>query len=299
MLIDQSQKKIDDIIYINNEYVSPSEAHISIFDRGFLFADGVYEVIPVYYGHILFLKEHLIRLQSNLDLLKIPYRLDHDEWFVILNKLIAVNGSDRPIYIQITRGADTTRLHDYSDALTPTIIAFSLNPIELGNCLKNTNITIITLPDIRWKLCHIKSISLLGNVMLNKQAKEAGADEVLLINEHQYIVEGSTSNYFIVKNNQIITPPLNNELLPGITRQIVFNLCAKHNMPILETNITEEDLYNADEIWLTSSTKEIRSVGKINNKTINNGQAGPVWQKIVNLYIDYIKTLQTTNKYTS
>ncbi len=279
------------LVYLNDNYIQEHQATISVYDRGFLFADGVYEVIPVYEGQVLFLHEHLQRLQQNIDYLKIKYSINTSSWQTICNKLISSNGPDCPIYIQITRGCESTRNHDYGPNIKPTVVAYSLPPIKLGGSLNNSPIKVITLQDNRWNHCNIKSIALLGNILLRQEGKSVGAEEVLLVRENGCIVEGTTSNYFIVKDNVIKTPPLSNEILPGITRQIIIALCKKNNLRLIETNIDNEQLINSDEVWLSSSTKEIRSVGIVNDTIINNGKAGPVWQKVANLYIDNIKQL--------
>lgn len=281
----------ENIVYINNQYIPENEATISIFDRGFLFADGIYEVIPVYHNKVLFFDEHLERLQQNLNKIKINYQVNNGTWQAICNKLIENNGPDKPIYVQITRGRDKTRLHNYPDNLTPTVIALSLPAIKLGGCLEATNVSVITLDDIRWQLCNIKSIALLGNILLNQQAYEQGANEALLINQQGHIVEGASSNYFIVKNGCVYTPKLNNEILPGITRKIVIDILNQHNIPITEKDISKDELYNADELWLTSSTREIRLVTNIDGHVIKNNKMSSLWQQVVAWYIEYIKHL--------
>jgi len=279
------------VVYLNDNYVAENEAKVSVFDRGFLFADGVYEVIPVYNGKILFLKEHLARLQKNLDLINIKYLINFLDWQNICNKLITNNGLDRPLYIQITRGNENRRNHDYSDDIKPTIVAYSLPPITLGNCLTAKSINVMTFPDNRWNHCDVKSIALLGNILLRQIGKKNGCDEVLLTRSNGFIVEGTTSNYFIVKNNKVITPPLSSDLLPGITRQIIIELCKSNNIDFAQENILLEDILNCDEIWLSSSTKELTSVVRVNNTVINNGQPGPFWHRIANLYINNIKQI--------
>lgn len=280
-----------DLVYLNNQFVNKEDAKISVFDRGFLFADGIYEVIPVYNGKAVFLNEHLTRLQGNLKQIKINYDVDFNEWTETCHKLIECNGPDRPIYIQITRGQDVTRLHNYPSNLKPTVVSLSLNPIKLGSSLEAQDISVITMPDVRWKLCHIKTISLLGNILLNQEAYDQGAKEALLINNKGNIIEGTSSNFFIVKDDQVITPVLNNEMLPGITRQIVIKICRDNSIKCIEQAVTINDLNTADEIWLTSSTREIRPVTKVNNKVISNGKPGPVWAKVAKLYIDFISNL--------
>ncbi|MBP9722953.1 MAG: aminotransferase class IV, partial [Gammaproteobacteria bacterium] len=196
-----------------------------------------------------------------------------------------------PLYIQITRGCEDTCNHDFSHNIKPTVVAYSLPPITLGSSLTCSPIKVITLPDNRWNNCDVKSIALLGNILLRQQGKLENAEEVLLIRESGYIVEGTTSNYFIVKNNIIITPPLNNELLPGITRKIILELCDKNNIALQEQNITLEDILNADEVWLSSSTKEVRPVGQVNHTIINQATPGTTWHKIATLYINHIKNI--------
>ncbi len=279
----------DKFVFLNNTYIKETEAKVSIFDRGFLFADGVYEVLPVYNNTALFLTEHLQRLQSNLDLLKINYSVAYDPWKGICSHLITLNGPNRPIYIQITRGCENTRNHDYSENIQPTLVAFSLKPIILGSCLSSAPVKVITLPDNRWNNCNIKSIALLGNILLRQEGRALNAEEVLLIRPGGNIVEGTTSNYFIVKNNTILTPPLNNEILPGITRQIILEICRSHNIQLLEKHLSLADIYAADEVWLSSSTKEIRPVGQVNDTIIHNNKPGPMWQQIANLYVEHIQ----------
>lgn len=283
------------IIYLNNKYIPENQATVSIFDRGFLFADGVYEVIPVYNGHIAFLAEHLTRLQHSLDSLNIKYLINQHQWQEICEKLISNNGPDCPIYIQITRGNENIRNHDFSENIVPTIIALSLAPVKLGNALNSPHIKVITLPDNRWDHCDIKSIALLGNVLLRQEGRQQNAEEVLLIRENHNIVEGTVSNFFIVKNNTVITPPLNNQILAGITRQIIIEICNANNIKIIEQDIILDDLINADEVWLSSSTKEIRPVAQVNNTMINNGLPGPMWSRIIDLYINYIQNKYINN----
>ncbi len=281
----------ENIVYINDTYIPENKATVSIFDRGFLFADGIYEVIPVYEGKVIFLDEHLNRLQQNLNQLKINYQIDKKKWQAVCAQLITYNGENKPIYIQITRGRDKTRLHTYPDNLVPTVIALSLSAIKLGGCLNENTVKAITLDDIRWQLCNIKSIALLGNILLNQQAYEQGANEALLVNKDGYVVEGSSSNFFIVKNKHVYTSKLNNEILPGITRKIVIDILNQHGIPFTEKNITKDELYACDELWLTSSTREIRTVTNIDGHIINTNEPNGLWRQVVTWYIEYIKHL--------
>lgn len=281
------------LVFLNNNFVDNNKAVVSIYDRGFLFADGVYEVIPVYNGKTFALKDHLDRLQNSLNNIKINYNVDYDYWHNVCNKLINTNGQDKPIYIQITRGNEGFRKHDFSKDISPTIVAFSDKPIKLGNCLDNHGIKVILYPDNRWEHCNIKSIALIGNILIRQEGLKQNAEEMLLIksnNNKNYIVEGTYSNFFIVKNKQVYTPKLNNKLLPGVTRQTVIKICQNNNISITEQDITQEMLFDADEIFLTSSKKELTRVKQIEEKTLENSDLEKsMWYKIANLYIDYIK----------
>lgn len=279
-----------DMIFLNDKFVEKSAANISIFDRGFLFADGIYEVIPVCIDKPYFINHHLERLQNNLETIEINYKIDNDYWTKIIHNLVNYNGPNRGVYIQITRGADieNLRTHAPNANLKPTIVAFSLSEKEFGHSLSNTGVTAITHEDIRWKLCNIKSVSLLASSILSKKAFESNAFETIL-HKNNYITEGTSSNLFIVKNNEIITPVLSNEILPGITRRIILDLALEQSLIVKYTRITVEDLYNADEVWISGQIKELLPVTKLDNKIIGSGNPGPVWKKMSQLYINKIK----------
>ena len=281
----------NDKVFINNNFVDKNSANISVFDRGFLFADGIYEVIPVCGDIPYFINHHLERLQKNLGIIEIDYNVEYDYWANIINNLIKYNGKNRGIYIQITRGADidNLRTHAPNKDLKPTAIAFSLPEKEFGHSLNNTGISAITHEDIRWQLCHVKSVSLLANALLSKRAYENSAAETLLI-KNNYITEGTSSNIYIVKNNEIMTPVLNNEILPGITRKILLDIALKENYIVKYSKITIDDLYNADEVWISGQIKELQPVTKIDDKIISDGKPGPLWKKMSALYIETIKS---------
>ncbi|CAM4457270.1 MAG: D-alanine aminotransferase [Legionellaceae bacterium] len=271
------------IAYLNNEFLPLEKARVSAMDRGFLFGDGAYEVIPVYQGKPFRLNAHFARLENSLREIYLEKAINRELWQHICNELIKRNGGNcnQSIYLQITRGYSLTRQHAFNDDLTPTFFAFSK---ALDNSsLEYQGIKVITLPDIRWKNCNIKAITLLANVLQHQKAKEAGAAEAILIN-NGFAVEGTASNLFIVKEGILITPPLNSQILGGVTRDYILDLAKFHGMPYLEQPISENEIFMAQEVWLTSSTKEIQPVIRIDNHSIGDGKPGKLWQQMIHYY---------------
>lgn len=282
------------LVYLNGEYLPLNQAKVSVLDRGFIFGDGVYEVIPVYGDKTLRFDYHMQRLQNSLDAIRMANPLSNVQWQEIINKLIAETGSqDQSIYLHITRGV-ALRDHRFPDNTQPTVFVMSniLHAVE-PDLLKN-GITAVTLDDIRWQYCNIKTIALLPNILLRQQAVDRGAIEAILIRDGD-ITEGAASNVFIVNDGVIKTPPKDKKLLPGITRDLIVELAKTHNMPIEEVSISEKEFLAANEIWLTSSTKEILPVTQINEQQVGNGKPGAIWQDIYQKYQDYKKTLRLTS----
>jgi D-alanine transaminase len=278
--------------WLNGSFLPLEDARVSVLDRGFLFGDGVYEVIPVYGGRLFRLAHHLKRLDNSLSGVRIANPLTHEQWESVLNELVARNeGSDQAVYLKVTRGADKKRDHPFPANIRPTAFAMSSPMPGVRDLSKETGVTAITLPDIRWKLCNIKAITLLPNVMLRQQAVEAGSAEAILINAG-YAIEGAASNLFIVKNGVLITPPNSNALLPGITRDLVLELAASNAIPFREADIHEDELFDADEVWLTSSTREISPVITLDDKPVGNGKPGPLWRRMSALYQDYTNAVR-------
>ena len=279
------------LVYLNGEYLPLNEAKVSVLDRGFIFGDGVYEVIPAYAGKILRFEHHMQRLQDSLDAVRISNPLSNQQWLEIINKLIAATGlQDQYIYIHITRGV-AYRDHRFPEDSKPTIFVMSniLHPVDKKYL--SDGIAAITLDDIRWQYCNIKAIALLPNILLRQQAVEQGAMEAILIRDGE-MTEGAASNIFIVDDGVIKTPPKGKHLLPGITRDLVVELAHTHNMPIEEVAISEKEFLAADEIWLTSSTKEILPITKINDQQVGNGKPGAIWQDMYRKYQDYKEILR-------
>ncbi len=279
------------LVYLNGDYIPLNEAKVSVLDRGFIFGDGIYEVIPAYGGKPLRFEHHTQRLQNSLDAVRISNPLTNEQWLEIINRLISETDSqDQSVYLHITRGV-ASRDHSFPNQTTPTVFVMSnpLHSVDPG--LLESGISAVTLDDFRWQHCNIKAIALLPNILLRQQAVDKGAVEAILIRDGN-MTEGAASNVFIVSNGIIKTPPKDNKLLPGITRDLVVELAQTHNMPVEETDISEAEFFAADEIWLTSSTKEVLPVTKVNDQVIGNGKPGAVWQDMYQKYQDYKATLR-------
>ncbi len=279
-------------VYLNGSFLPLDQAQVSVLDRGFLFGDGIYEVIPVYGGKLFRLAHHLKRLENSLNGVRMQNPMSDEEWERLLEELIARNdGNDQAVYLQLTRGVAAKRDHAFPDKITPTVFCMS-NPVTVNrDTAAEPGVRAVTLDDIRWSQCNIKAITLLPNVLLRQQAIDAGTAEAILINNGRAI-EGAASNLFMVKNGLLITPPNSNALLPGITRDLVLELAANHAIPFREADIPADDLYLAEEIWLTSSTREISPVIQLNSTAVGDGNPGPLWRRMIMLYHEYTDSVR-------
>lgn len=275
------------IVYLNGKFCPDTQACVSVLDRGFIFGDGVYEVIPAYNGKLFRLPEHLQRLQNNLDAIRIKNPHSLSQWEELLCELIEENlGNSETghfsVYLQVTRGV-AKRDHALPSNTEPTVFAMAnpLQPPDKDDL--QSGIKAITTDDYRWRNCQIKAISLLPNVLLRQLAIDEGASESILIRDG-FATEGAASNVFIVENQKLVTPPKGPFLLPGITRDLILELAAENGIPYEEADISEERLFDADEIWMTSSTKEILPVTLLDNKAVGSGSPGPLWSKMVDLF---------------
>lgn len=278
------------IAYLNGEYQPLAEARISPLDRGFLFGDGIYEVIPYYNGKSVGLMPHIIRMINGLAAIEINCKLSAEEWKTLLDDLIARNsdmGENLGVYVHVSRGADVKRLHAYPENVEPTIFAFAFN-IKTPEPTDRTQAhaySMISTQDLRWQRCHIKSTALLGNVIHYQEGHAAGSDEALLFNAKGELTEGSSTNVFIVKEGVVITPIQDNQILPGITRRIVMeSIKAEGSIKLEERIVTMDEVRNADELWITSSSKEIAPVTRLDGKPVGNGEIGETWEKAFKIY---------------
>ena len=270
-------------VFLNGEFIAADEAKVSVLDRGFVFGDGVYEVIPVYNGHCFKLKKHLERLQNSLDESRIVNPHSEKNWGTVLEKLISLHlGGDQVLYIQVTRGV-AARDHVFPENTKPTVFIMSNLMQAVPEKYKKNGISAISLKDSRWQKCNIKSTSLLANCLLKQQAKDAGAEEALLISDG-YLTEGSTSNAYAVIGGVIYTAPKSGKILAGITREVVINLALKAGIRLIEEPVAEFKLTDVDELWTSSSTREVLPITRLNGVKVGEGVPGPVWQKIDVLY---------------
>ena len=283
------------IVYLNGQFIPQENATVSIMDRGFLFGDGVYEAIPVYQGQMLALQQHLTRLKLSLAAIKIAPPLSDTQWENVLRELLAHNNKqndDQSIYIQVTRGAEDVRSHAIPDEITPTLLALCYPPKKMALARLNEGLSAITLEDRRRHDCYIKAINLLPNILAYHQAQTAHSAEAILIRDGEAL-EGTSSNLFIVKDNTIQTPPISPKILAGVTRELILQLARENNIAHKEAAITEKMLWDADEIWLTGSLKEIYPIVTLNDKPIGNGKVGPLWHTVKALYEKFKTCVKT------
>ncbi len=281
-------------VYLNGLLLPEEQAKISVTDRGFLFGDGVYEVIPAYSGKLFRLDEHLNRLQNSLDGIRIGNPHSKSEWADILQSLLLANRAnegDYSIYLQITRGSAPRRDHAFPDDIQPTIFASATLIIKPADEIYRQGVSAITLEDTRWKQCNIKAITLLPNILLRQQAVDAGAAEAILLKEG-YLTEGAASNVFVLLKGEVLTPFKSPELLPGITRDVVLELCKQHGLSCGEAKISQQQLCNAEEIWITSSTREVLAVSELDGVPVGDGKPGPVWSEVYTYYQSFKKQLR-------
>jgi D-alanine transaminase len=276
------------IAYLNGEYMPLEETRISPMDRGFLFGDGIYEVIPSYDGRMVGFGPHISRMQNGLAAIEIKLGWNDQQWRELCISLLEKNGNGNlGIYLHVTRGADTKRNHAYPEGVEPTVFAyaFEIPPPPIPERDKIKPYTCATGSDMRWDRCNIKSISLLGNVMHYQQGHSKGDGEILLYNENNELTECGACNAYIVKDGVVATPPLDNQILPGITRLLLLDvLQADGSIPVEERVITMDEVWNADEVWISSSSKEVVPVVKLDGKPVGDGKPGPIWEKAAKLY---------------
>ena len=278
--------------YLNGEFLPLSAARISPLDRGFLFGDGVYEVIPVYSRRPFRITEHLRRLQDSLDGIRLANPLADEAWRAIVERLVTdAESPDQSVYLQVTRGADDKREQAFPVGVAPTVFAFTAPLVAPSDAVRAAGVGAITVPDIRWAKCDLKAVSLLANVLLRQQAVEAGCAEAIMLRDG-FLTEGAASNIFAVKDGVILTPPQDGRILPGITYDVVLELAARHGAAHEIRPVTEAELRSADELWMTSSTKEVlaivtldgRPVGRSDDPAHPPGRPGPVTRHMHDWY---------------
>ncbi|HEY4697346.1 MAG TPA: D-amino acid aminotransferase [Gallionella sp.] len=275
-------------IYLNGHYMPIEEAKISVLDRGFIFGDGVYEVIPVYSRKPFRLESHLQRLQHSLDGIKLANPHSDAEWTAIINELIARNtAQDQYLYLHITRGV-AKRDHAFpSPPVKPTVFMMSNPLLTPPAALLASGVGAVSAEDNRWLRCDIKAIALLPNVLLRQMAVDAGCAETILIRENEFMTEGAASNIFVVKNGKLLAPPKDNLMLPGITYDVVLEIAAANHIPHEVRRIAAAEVFDADELLLTSSTKEVLAITTLDGKPVGTGRPGAMFARLHKLYQDF------------
>ena len=277
---------MSEIVYLNGEFMPLEQARVPVLDRGFIFGDGVYEVIPVYSRRPFRLPEHLRRLQHSLDSIRLANPLSDSEWTRLMHDIIARNqGDDQSVYLQITRGV-ARRDHAFPKDANPTVLMMSGPLSTPAQALVDNGVPAITATDYRWLRCDVKSVSLLANCLLRQTALDAGAAEVVMFRDG-YLTEGSASNIFAVRNARLLAPPKNHLVLPGITYDVVLELAAAHGIPFDVREVPEQEVKMVDELWLTSSTKEVLAITTLDGKPVGTGRPGAVFQRIHPLYQEF------------
>lgn len=279
-----------DIVYLNGEFMPLTEARVPVLDRGFIFGDGVYEVIPVYSRRPFRLAEHLRRLQNSLDGVRIANPLSDAEWTRLIGEIIARNdGDDQSVYLQVTRGV-AKRDHAFPKDAKQTVFLMS-NPLTTPPAAQiSDGVAAISASDFRWLKCDVKSVSLLGNCLLKQMAVDAGVAETLLFRDGK-LTEASSCNVFVVKNGVLLAPPKNNLVLPGITYDVVLEIAQAREFEFEVREISEAETRNADEIWITSSTKEVLAVTSLDGKAVGDGKPGALFHRMHALYQEFKQTV--------
>ncbi len=272
-----------DIVYLNGKFLPLAEAYIPVLDRGFIFGDGVYEVVPAYSRTPFRMAEHLRRLQHSLDGIRLANPLSDAAWMQLMNELIAKNAEeDQSVYLQVTRGV-AKRDHAFPKDAKQTVFMMSSPLTTPSREQIDQGVSAITAADFRWLKCDVKSVSLLGNCLLRQMAADAGAVETLLLRDGK-LTEASASNVFVVKQGVLLAPPKNNLVLPGITYDVVLEIAYAREFEVEVRDISEAEMRGADEIWVTSSTKEVLAVTTLDGKPVGNGTPGMLFKRMHALY---------------
>jgi D-alanine transaminase len=274
------------IAYFNGELLPLDQIRVSPLDRGFLFGDGVYEFVPAYGGRLLGARAHFQRLQRSMDEIRLRNPHTVDEWIAAVHRLLAHHPGDQGVYIQVTRGVPPKRDHVMPEGLAPTVFMMA-NPLATPSKEMIANgVACVTARDFRWEKCHIKSISLLGNVLVRQMSADAGANETILFRDG-FLTEAAASNVFVVKGGRVLAPPQDNLILLGITYEILEDLAREGEIGLDVRPVREAEVRDADEIWVTSSSKEVVAVTTLDGKPVGDGKPGPVFRRMHALFQQY------------
>lgn len=269
----------DSIVYLNGDYVRLGDAKISVLDRGFIFGDGIYDVVPAYNGKPFRMDGHLARLERSLASINIKVDLKRNDWEQLVENLIQRSGlSDCMVYIQVSRGV-AKRDHAFPKNVQPTVFCMVTPFVRPSAAVREQGYAAVSMPDIRWLRCEIKSVSLLGNVLAKQFAVDAGVDEVLQFRDG-YLSEGASCNIWVVKDGVLMAPPRNNLILEGIRYSLLEELAAAAGIPFDARPISQQEVDNADELMLSSATKEVLPITTYNGKPVGTGKPGKVYQAL-------------------
>lgn len=281
-------------VYLNGEFMPMDQARIPVMDRGFIFGDGVYEVIPVYSGHPFRLTEHLRRLRQSLAAIRLANPLSDEKWIHLIEELIARNeGDDQSVYLQVTRGP-ARRAHEFPVHVTPTVFLMSSPLTTPPREQIESGVACITTTDFRWLKCDIKSVSLLANCLLKQMAVDAGVAEVIMFRDG-WLTEGAATNVMIVRGDVVLAPPKDHLILPGITYDVVLELASANGIAVEQRAVSEQEVRGASEVWITSSTKEVLAVTRLDGKPVADGKPGPLYQRMIGLYQDYKQSVMRSS----
>ena len=284
-----------DTVFLNGEFLPLDEAKVPVLDRGFIFGDGVYELVPVYSRVPFRLDEHLARLERSLGEAKIRNPYSRRRWQEIIYQLVdAQPFEDQGVYFQVTRGV-AKRDHAFPREIAPTVFMMANPLVNPPRALVEAGGAAVSAQDNRWLRCDIKSISLIGNVLLRQVSAEAGAAETILFRDGK-LTEASASNVFIVRRGTIVSPPKSNLILPGITYDVVTELARANGMPVEFREVDEAEVRSADEIWVTSSSKEILAIVSLDGRKIGDGKPGPQFRRIYELYQEFKRSVMRAGK---
>lgn len=278
------------IVYLNGQYLPLEQASVSVLDRGFMLGDGAYELIPVFSRKPFRLDEHLRRLQHTLDGIRLPNPMRDEEWRAVIARMISLQPAiDQSVYLQITRGA-APRDHAFPKNTPPTVLVISnpMNPPDPAQMAHG--ICAVSSEDIRWGRCDLKTLNLLPNVLAKQQAIEAGCVECILFRDG-VLTEGAASNIFVVKDGVILAPVKDHRVLPGITYDLVLELAKANNLPCEVRDIAEAEVRDADELWLTSSGREVQAIVQLDGVPVGSGEPGLFYRRMIRLYQAYKRAI--------
>ena len=281
------------VCYLNGDYLPLTAARVSPLDRGFLFADSVYEVLPAFGGRMFRFQEHFDRLARSLREIRIRPPHTHAEWQRILDQLIARNGGgDMYLYVQVTRGMELGRNHAFPPTSTPTVFAMASPLPQFTAEQREGGFSAITVEDFRWGRCDIKSTALLANVLMKQQAAEQGANEAIIVRDGQ-VLEGASSSVLAIIDDVLVTPLDSPYILPGTTREVVLEL-AQGVLPTARRSISVAELFSAEEVWIAAATRDVLPVCRIDGRDIGNGRPGRWWKHFADAFNDLRRSSQSS-----